>query len=79
MRREKPAERKFCRNCERAGIRVEVKQFETENGLEWLHVEQGVAGLPYKVCTTYTVAEPPETVGEWAGKLLSPPKKREGQ
>lgn len=68
-RLNEPAEVKECRFCG-----VAIREFNFGTGKEWRHIASSdlPAGTPYKICRTYTVATPPETVGEWAGKLLGP-------
>lgn len=61
---------KECRFCH-----VAIQEFDFGTGKEWLHIQTNpdlAPGQPYKVCRTYTVATPPETVGEWADKLIGP-------
>lgn len=53
-----------CRNCGN-----EIRQYNYGIGPEWLHI---ATPGPYKICKTAPVAEPSETVGEWANKLLRP-------
>jgi hypothetical protein len=67
--------------CRHRGCGVEIRQFNYGLGPEWLHIatntDTGVAGQPYKICKTYTVATPPMTIGEWFGMLTGPRKRAE--
>lgn len=67
---------KECRFCH-----VLIREFNYGTGPEWLHLQSpgpGESG-PYKICKTYTVATPPETVGEWAEKMIGPKHAKEEQ
>lgn len=60
-----------CRYCD-----VAIVEFNHGTGWEWLHIatsDTGAPGQPYRICKTYTVATPPETVGEWARRIMAPP------
>lgn len=69
------AETKECRFCN-----VTIREYNYGMGWEWLHIFTNpdlAPGQPYKICKTYTVATPPETIGEWTEKLFDPKHAKE--
>lgn len=61
---------KHCRHC---GEQIQLLKAEDPERTEWLHVRAGEP--PARFCRG-SVAEPPETLGEWASKLLHVPTGR---
>lgn len=56
---------KRCRHC---GGEIQLLKAEDPERTEWLHVREGEP--PARFCPGSVVAEPEETIGEWASKLL---------
>lgn len=55
-----------CRHCH-----TEIVQINYGSGPVWMHHDPDFP-YPYQICKPAPLAEPTETVGEWAAKVFGP-------